>query len=79
MIHSVNLDPPRLKESMFSQNVNEPAIIPLVIATGNKTYPNWVNGSCNVKNKAGGITRRRLQMQISKHESTSNHLLPIHG
>jgi len=79
MNHSVNLDLLRPEKFMFLQNANEPAIIPLAIAAGNKTYANWVNGSCNVKNKAGGITRRRLQLQISKRESTSNHFLPIHG
>ena len=42
------------------QNAKEPEMMPFAMAVGKIMYANWVNGACNMKNNAGGITNLKL-------------------
>ena len=50
----------------YIQNVNEPAIMPLATAVGNKIYARRVKGIWRIPNMTGGMTSLSLK-GISNH------------
>jgi hypothetical protein len=45
----------------YLQNVNEPAIIPLATAVGNRIYARRVKGNWRIPNMTGGMTSLSLR------------------